>query len=59
MTVTIYTTGDPFTIEGDYAQEVLIMLELPMKSPWLKIKTNYGMEWIDRAKIIRVKVLDK
>lgn len=56
MTVTIYTTGDPFTIEGEYALEALLMLELPMKSPWLKVKTKYGMQWIDREHITSIAV---
>lgn len=57
MTVTIFVgTGEQITVEGDSAQEVLLMLELPMSSRWLKIKTSYGMEWLDRAKIVRLKI---
>jgi hypothetical protein len=60
MTVTIFTAdGAQTPVEGDYAQEVLLMMDLPMKSPWLKIKATHGWHWIDRANIIRVKIFDK
>ena len=59
MTLTIFTTdGSQTPVEGDYAQEVLLMLELPMKSPWLKVKTSFGWEWLDRDKIVRVRVFE-
>ena len=59
MTVTIFTAdGAQTPVEGDYAQEVLLMLDLPMKSPWLKVKANFGWEWIDRDKIVRLKVFE-
>ena len=59
MTLTIFTTdGAQTQVEGDYAQEVMLMLDLPMKSPWLKIKATHGWHWIDRDKIVRLKVFE-
>ena len=58
MTVTIYTLDkDPIGIDAD-AQEVLLRLDLPVKSPWVKVKTNYGWLWIDRSSIVKVKVFE-
>ena len=58
MTITIYTVdNDSIGIE-ECAQEVLLMLDLPMKSPWLKVKTKYGWLWIDRGSIVKVKVFE-
>ena len=58
MTLTIYTVdNDSIGIE-DYAQDVLLMLELPIKSPWLKVKAKYGWLWIDRSSIVKVKVFE-
>ena len=58
MTLTIYTVdNDSIGIE-ECAQEVLLMLDLPMKSPWLKVKTKYGWFWIDRSSIVKVKVFE-
>ena len=58
MTITIYTVdNDSIGIE-DHAQDVLLMLELPIKSPWIKVKTKYGWLWIDRSSIVKVKVFE-
>ena len=60
MTVTIFTAdGAQFPVEGDRAQDVLLILDLPKMSPWIKVRTNYGWEWIDRAQIVRVKVFEQ
>lgn len=59
MTITIFTTdGAQTQVESEHAQDVLIRLELPIKSPWLKVKANHGWHWIDRDKIVRVKVFE-
>ena len=58
MTITIYTVDkDPIGIDED-AQEVLTMLDLPMNSHWIKVKTNYGWLWIDRSSIVKIKVFE-
>ena len=60
MTLTIRTTdGNSVQVTGKEAPEVLIQFDLPMQSPWVKVRIGIGWHWINRNQVTGIIVSDQ